>query len=384
VIYLRIAYICTEKLTVPAITGGAIQQYIDGILPYISKFHNVTVFCLAHHSLSNDETIDGIHYIRVSGKDKEEYIRNVTNSIENKFDLVHVFNRPLWIPILNTKLKKTKFSLSLHNEMFLQKKITSSSAITCIKTVQFITTVSKFVADGVRNLYPIADNKLHVVYSGVDVEKYQPNWSEQGIKNRSTLKEKLKIDSPNIVLYVSRLCPNKGSDIVLKAMNEVMDKRNDVTLVVIGSKWYGENNTDEFIQSLYDFAKKMKGNVIFSGFIPPSELASYFNLGDLFICASQWDEPLARVHYEAMAAGLPIITTDRGGNTEVVARAFGNGLEIKDYSNPSAFSHEINYLLDNQDVALALGRAGRKYALELYNWERVASELLKLFESIKR
>ena len=46
---------------------------------------------------------------------------------------------------------------------------------------------------------------------------------------------------------------------------------------------------------------------------------------------------LARVHYEAMAAGLPIITTDRGGNGEIFVQDV-NGLLIKDYSNPELFS----------------------------------------------
>lgn len=380
---MEIALICTEKLTVPPISGGAIQQYIDGILPYISKFHNVTVFCIAHPNLPSEEKVEGITYIRTSGKGQEEYINNVQAKIEDKFDLVHVFNRPRWIPILKTVLKKAKFSLSLHNEMFLWEKIASPTAIDCIETVEFITTVSKYIADGVSELYPLARSKLNVVYSGVDVDKYQPNWSPQGIQNRHTLKEKLDITSPKIVLYVSRLCPNKGSGIVLKAMKKVMDNRKDVTLVVIGSKWYGDNKPDEYTQSLYYFSKTLKGPVVFTGFIPPSEIAHYFNLGDLFICASQWNEPLARVHYEAMAAGLPIITTNRGGNPEVVGRMHGNGIEIEDYSNPDVFALKINYLLDNPKVSLALGRAGREHAVELYNWERVAKDLLNLFGSIE-
>jgi spore coat protein SA len=169
----------------------------------------------------------------------------------------------------------------------------------------------------------------------------------------------------------------------ITSMKQVMDGRNDVALIVIGSKWYGDNKPDEYMQSLYYFSETLKGTVIFTGFIPPSEIVSYFNLGDLFICASQWDEPLARVHYEAMAAGLPIITTSRGGNPEVVGRKFGNGIDIEDYSNIEIFAKEINYLLDNPDSAHEIGKTGRKYAVELYNWERVANDLLKLFEDIK-
>ncbi len=122
---------------------------------------------------------------------------------------------------------------------------------------------------------------------------------------------------------------------------------------------------------------------MFTGFVPPSEMPDYYNLGDVFICASQWEEPLARVHYEAMAAGLPIITTNRGGNTEVVKREYGNGIAIDDYSNSNVFAEKINYLLNNPKVAMDLGKTGRNYAVEKYSWERVANDLLRLFDVIK-
>lgn len=380
---MKIAFICTEKLPVPAVSGGAIQQYIEGILPYLSKHHKITVFGKAHPSLPHNEKINGVHYIRVSGNSSEEYIHNVKARLMDKYDLVHIFNRPLWVPLLSKKLKKSKISLSLHNEMFYPEKIPNEKAVECIRNVEFITTVSQFIADGVRKLYPIADKKLNVVYSGVDIDKYKPSWSMQGIENRNNLKSKLKIKEDKIVLYVSRLSPKKGSDIVLNAMKIVMESRNDVALVIVGSKWYGDNQVDQYTKSLNTLAKTLKGPVVFTGFVPPSEIADYFNLGDVFICASQWEEPLARVHYEAMAAGLPIITTNRGGNAEVVKQEYGNGIAIDEYNNPNIFAEKINYILNNSKVAMEFGKTGRKYAINKYSWERVANDLLKLFDGIK-
>jgi spore coat protein SA len=380
---MRIAFICTEKLPVPAISGGAIQQYIDGILPYLSEHHKITIFSKAHQNLLNEEIIKGVNYIRVSGNSPEEYINNVMVQLTDEYELVHVFNTPNWIPLLSEKLTKAKFSLSLHNEVFAPEQIPYETAVKCIEKVEFITTVSQFIADGVRKLYAIADQKLNVVYSGVDVDKYQPIWSKQGIKNRNSLKLKLDIKSDKIVLYVSRLCPDKGSDIVLKAMEIVMEGRNDVALVVVGSKWYGDNNEDQYTQSLNVLAKTLKGPIVFTGFIPPSEIDKYYNLGDVFICASQWEEPLARVHYEAMAAGLPIITTNRGGNTEIVKQEYGNGIAIDDYSNPNIFAEKINYLLDNPKEATKLGKTARKQVVENYYWKRVAKDISKLLDGIK-
>jgi spore coat protein SA len=111
-------------------------------------------------------------------------------------------------------------------------------------------------------------------------------------------------------------------------------------------------------------------------------VCEHYNIADIFVCPSQWDEPLARVHYEAMAAGLPIITTNRGGNAEVVS-GYGNGIVITNYKNPVNISNRIKYLLRNPRLAQNMGIAGRRLALKKFNWSRVAAEVLKGFEDIQ-
>ena len=64
---MKILMICTEKLPVPPVLGGAIQTYIAGILPLVSKAHDITVLGVNHPSLPDTETIDGIHYVRIAG-----------------------------------------------------------------------------------------------------------------------------------------------------------------------------------------------------------------------------------------------------------------------------------------------------------------------------
>jgi spore coat protein SA len=384
VIILKIALICTEKLPVPPIAGGAIQIYIEGILPELSKYHDVTVFGVKHDSLPDEEVINGVKYIRVSTseEDKNEYIRNVKLRLNEDYDLVHIFNRPRWVESLSKGLPKTKFSLSLHNEMFNTKKIPADMAIACINRVEFISTVSKFIADGVRKLYPIANNKLHTVYSGVSVDLYKPVMSIEGAQNKINLKRKFGIEDKKVVIFVGRLSVKKGVDKLVDTMKIVMDLRSDVALVVVGSKWYGANTEDKYTQSIVNSSKMLNGPIVFTGFLPPSEIPAYYNMGDVFVCPSQWEEPLARVHYEAMAAGLPIVTTNRGGNAEVV-KGFGNGFVIDDFSNPEAFATRIIELLDNPLKASEMGLKGRAIAEEKYNWNRVADDVLSLFKGTK-
>lgn len=371
---MKIALICTEKLPVPAVAGGAIQIYIDGIVPYLSKIHEVTVFCVEHPALPSEETRDNVRYIRVPAGKK--YLDGVKQRLSNDFDLVHIFNRPKSVVPLSENLPGTRFSLSLHNEMFRPDKISGDDAAKCIERVEFINTVSKFIAEGVEKLYPAAASKLNVVYSGADTSAYKTCRSEEGLSNRAELEKRYNLEGYKVVLFVGRLSVKKGVHILLKAMKKVMDSRPDVALAIIGSKRFGSNETDEYTQMLGELAKELKNPVVSSGFVPPAEIPAFYNLGDVFVCSSQWNEPLARVHYEAMAAGLPIITTNRGGNAEVVTHCL-NGLVVDDYRNPDVFAEYINLLLDDPAKAAEMGAAGRRLAEEKYTWERVAGEVFK-------
>jgi spore coat protein SA len=383
VTFLKIALICTEKLPVPPVDGGAVQIYIEGILPYISKVHEITVYCVKHVKLVDEEIVDGVRYIRVDAMPKEIYIENVLKCIEEDYDLVHVFNRPKWIKLVAERLPNTKISLSLHNEMFRLSKICAKEANECIDRVEFINTVSKFIADGVSQYYPNAETKLRVVYSGANTEMYKTAWSKEGKENKEKLKAKYNLNNYKVILFVGRVNEKKGVDILLNAMKIVMQHNNKAALVVIGSKWFGVNEKNKYTEKLEEIAKTLKGPIVFTGFLPPNEVLEHYNLADVFVCPSQWNEPLARVHYEAMASGTPIITTDRGGNAEVVA-GLGNGIVIKQYKDPIRFANNIRFILRNPNIARKMGIVGRKLAEEKFNWKRVSVDILNGFEIVNK
>ena len=373
---LKIAFICTEKLPVPPVAGGAVQLYIDGVLPYLSARHEMTVFCVRHPDLPNEEIKDGVRYVRVSGKTDTLYVNNLKSAIDSSFDLIHVFNRPRFVLALMENLPDVKFSLSLHNEMFHPEKIPYDDAVKCIERVRFINTVSKYIADSVKYRLPMAAEKIHVVYSGVDIEKHKPNWTSEGLANKMSMKEKFGLQNHKVVLFVGRLSIKKGVHVLLHAMKKVMAENPKTALVIVGSKWYGKNESDDYVKSLQILAHSLTGPIVFTGFVPPYDIPAYYNVGDVFVCASQWNEPLARVHYEAMASGLPIITTDRGGNAEVVDDC-GNGIAIDDYKNPDVMAENISFLLNNAEAANEMGKKGRALAENRFNWARVAEEVIK-------
>lgn len=379
---MKIALVCTEMLPVPAIMGGAIQIYIDGILPIISKLHEITIYSVQKGGLPEIDIDANVKYVRFQGRTESEYLKNIKKHIsENKYDLVHVYNRPKWISEISSIVPDTPLSLSLHNEMMLPHKISSDEALECIERVKFIISISKFIGDELINMYPSAKEKVYPVYSAADLDKLKPIWSKEAIKNKKDMIAKYNLNGYKIILCVSRLNPDKGQHVLIEAMKMVIKSHPNTALVLVGSKWYGENEIDDYTRNLKDEAKKLKCPVIFTGFLTPNQIPEYYNMADIFVCASQWREPLARIHYEAMAAGLPIITTNRGGNGEVFLENI-NGLVINEYDNDRIFAEKIIYLLDNAETAGVMGRAARNIAEEKFNFNRVAEELLNLFESV--
>ena len=375
---MKILLVCTEKLPVPCIRGGAIQTYIDGILPYLKREHEITVFSVADPDLPDREIRDNIRYERATAETSEEYYQAVAKFLEGQeFDWVIIYNRPKYLSLVAKAAPNSRFLLSMHNEMFHAKKIDPEEAIICLERIEKVVTVSKFIADGIAKLFPEYQHKLQPVYAGVDLKRFQPKWTEGVKEKRKEMLAAHGLEDKQVILCVGRLTDKKGPHLLISAIAKVIEKHPSAVLLLVGSKWYGNNNENDYVREIKAEAEKLGPAVQMTGFIPPSEVADYFLLGDIFVCASQWEEPLARVHYEAMATGLCTITTARGGNPEVIIPG-KNGIVITDYENPAAFAEQIDYLLSRPKESEEMGRSGRKVAELYYSWSRVAWDILSV------
>jgi len=379
---VRTLMICTEKLPVPPVRGGAIQTYVAAVAPRLARHHQLAVIGVSDPELPQRETRDGVAYWRVPGGSFPAYLERVLALLDDwksRFDVVHLFNRPRMVLPVQKALPGSRLILSLHNEMFRPEKIGEDEARAAIGAVDRIVTVSDFIGRGVAALYPEAGPKLRTIYSGVDLGRFLPVWSPEARRIRQRIRAEHGLGSGPVVLYVGRLSPKKGADVLLRAMGQVARRYPEAALVLVGSKWYGEDRISDYVAYVRALAARAPVRVHTTGYVPADRVHEWFAAGELFVCASQWEEPLARVHYEAMAAGLPIITTDRGGNPEVV-RGQGNGLVVEDPSNPDAFARALLRLLGDAELRSQMGRRGRALAEERYGWDRVAGEIRSVWE----
>ena len=271
----------------------------------------------------------------------------------------------------------------MHNDMFNPDKIASGRSKSSIEESSQIVTVSDYIGNVIRQLYPQASSKIRTIYSGVDTKRFLPGNHSKMQKIRNDLRRENGLENKTVILFAGRLSNNKGVDRLIRALPELSEKFNDLALVIVGSNWFSQNNITDYVGYVRALAKKLPVPVVTTGFVSPYEIQNWFAASDLFVCTSIWQEPLARVHYEAMAAGLPIITTARGGNPEVI-RINENGLVVEEPENPDNFAEKISNLLSNKTLMKKMGERGRELSVSQYQWDRVASELLEVWRDAEQ
>ncbi len=376
---MKVLMIATEKLPVPPVRGGAIQTYIAGVAPLLAKEHQLTILGRTDPALPKRNTEGNITYERVeSGGSLKKYRQNVVAFLKGRsYDLIHIFNRPRLVLPVHQAVPRARLILSMHNDMFLPRKIAPEEAAAVLEKTERIITVSNYVGRTILAMYPQAANKLRTVYSGVDLTRFSPCVTPEALAIREALRKKHGLQGKKVLLFVGRLSPKKGADILIQAVQILAQQEQNIALVLVGSKWYGKNIVNDYVAYVRALAQRAPVPVLTTEFVSPEKIPHWYWAGDIFVCPSQWQEPLARVLYEAMASGLPIVTTNRGGNPEVTAET---GLVVEKPEDPAALAEKIAVLLNNPELCKELGAKGRALAEKMFSWSRVAQEILEIWE----
>lgn len=377
---MKVLMISTEKLPVPNIRGGAIQTYICGVMGLIAKRHKITILGRTDPDLPNDEISGGIRFARVDSNGQFDiYQKNVVQFLKkskNQYDIIHIFNRPKLVIPVRQEYPDARIILSMHNDMFSPLKITRSEGEAAVEEAERIITISDYIGERICKDIPQAVGKTITIYSGVDLKRFIPwSMSDQARQTRNRLRTEYGLTHKKVILFVGRLTPKKGPHVLIRALSYL--KQKNVALVLVGGSWYSDNTITDYVAYVKALAARSPRQVVITGYIPSDQVHQWFSAGDVFVLTSLWEEPLARVLYEAMASGLPIITSARGGNTEVVQN---NGLIVKNPESPQEYAEKLDELFSNPQRAQQMGMNGRRMAERRFHWERVAEEILQVWE----
>jgi glycosyltransferase involved in cell wall biosynthesis len=116
------------------------------------------------------------------------------------------------------------------------------------------------------------------------------------------------------------------------------------------------------------------------GRLPREEIPALLQKHDVLIFPSTWEEPLARMMQEAMAAGLVVVGTLTGGSGELLVED-ETGLTFE-AGNAGMLARRIEQLLENPELIPSLARNGRAKVIEQFEIERMIKEIETYFDAI--
>ena len=295
-----------------------------------------------------------------------------------RFDVIHSFERTLYQDIyragdgchrqwlierkkIDPWAKRLFHPLNpLHRTLlFLEKCLFQSPRL------QLIIANSQRGKEEIIRHYGVPASKIRVIYNGVDLKRFNP---ENRAQYRQRMREEFGVkESDAVLLFIGSGFKRKGLPFILKSLPLL--GRNDVKLLVIG-----QDNPAPYKK----MAAKLKvaERVYFVG--PRQDVEKVYAAGDYFILPSVY-EPFSNACAEALASGLPVITTRMNGVAELISPG-ENGYIIEDPAEISEIVAILKKVLENRD-----GRKnGEKlrHPIPVMDLESNVREMIRIYEEV--
>lgn len=234
-----------------------------------------------------------------------------------------------------------------------------------------IITVSNAVKNEVINRGWFKEGKVWSIHNGINAEEFANHFDAESIK-RSIGMEVNK----HVVGLIGNIKGIKGIRYFLEAASLICAENSDVEFVVIG---YDLNEAGNSMSDMKLFAKRMNiaDKIHFLG--GRNDIADLISMFDVAVISSL-SEGFSNVLLEYMASGKPVVATDVGGNREAVIHG-ETGLLVPS-ENAHKLAEAITVFLDNKEMALKYGWAGRKRVEKEFTLKRMIGKYENIFEDV--
>lgn len=329
----------------------------DKPITYTKKFYNDSASLF--EELDNVEKFDIVHSQSVSGF-------GFTKFSKRKIPFVTTLHGTAKNEIKSSLNTKTLRGLLRALYIFINDRTHSKIPITILAKSDKIISVSNELNKDIQKQFNIPGSNLVTIPNGIDIDKFKPISTDD-------LKEILNLNDKKIILSVGRIDEQKGFQLLIKVLPKISKKFN-VKLIIVG--------TGPYLRSLKSMAEKrgLQDRVIFTGRVTDEDLPKYYNLADVFAFPTLRFEGLPYVIPEAMACEKPVISSRIGG----IPTAIENGRDgiLIEPGNLDELVNNILYLLDNEDVANALGKRAREKVINELSLDKMVEDTIKVYEDM--
>lgn len=281
----------------------------------------------------------------------------------------HLYFQPNFIP--NSNIKAKKLICTLHDFSFMLQPHWHTKELIAhydkkfflIKKADHIITCSHFTKQEIVDYMHIADEKISVIYHGVNHALYKPYLQHE-------LEEtKTKFSLPNkFLLFVGSIEPRKNLLTLLKAYNLLTsNEKGKLPLVLVGFKGW---KNQEIMQEI----EKNQEYIRYLGYVSDNQLAHIYTLATLFVYPSLY-EGFGLPPLEAMACGTPVVVSNVASLPEVC----GDAALYVEPTDAMDIKNKILAIVNNEKLREELSQKSKAQAA-LFSWDTSAAMHLELFE----
>lgn len=343
----------------PSFPGAKEEEKMEGMK--VKRFH---YYLGKGETLASNEGIlpalkkSKLNYLKIPFFMLGEFFALRRQVKEDRPDVVHAH----WIipqgfvAALIKKMYGVRYVVTSHGSDIMGLKGFKGIKKFVLRNAERVTVVSNALKKKIKDEID-ADVKVDVIPMGIDTSLFSPKKKDNSIKKKYGVNDKF-------LLFVGRLAPEKGVDVLIESMPEVVREFPRAKLLIIG-KGTLEDELKKRAKEL-----KLNDNVKFVGWVDNKELPGYYATADVFVSPSRREgSPVS--YYEALACGAPLVVGDLPISKELVGKERGFVVRQEDSKD---LADKLKKVLAKKFSSNLLSRFARERA----DWENVAKKYVEV------
>jgi glycosyltransferase involved in cell wall biosynthesis len=364
-----IVHVGPSHLPLPARLGGAVERRMMELAEAQARGdERVVVYSGGPETGWREYRGFSIRYL--NGSRAEFGLRFAQDVGRHRPRVIHVHNRAeiAWI-VKTASLAPAILSCDYHFEPWRRfvhlRSFSKALWRRCLKSCDRIAPVSDYCRAVYQAYWNLPDSKLVLIPNGVDCARFHPDASL-----RTEWRARLGVDARPVILYVGRLCEQKGTDLLIAAYRML---KLPAALVVAGPcERFGRTQLNALVSQIQEI-----GGI----YLPPlddADMPGIYNAADIFAMPTRELEMFGMAAVEAQACGKPVVASDHGGLRETVPETAGTRFRTGDAADLAV---HLEALLDSPDLLGTLGAGARENAAR-YDWPRIAQRCQEVYAAL--
>jgi len=388
----------------PYVYGGA-GVHVEYLADELSKLMEVDVRCFGDQDSQNGNlTVKGFPYENDAFNDSNSKLKAVfqtlstciqMNAKDSHADIVHchtwyaqfagiVAKLCYGIPLVITTHSLEPLRPWKREQLGRGYDASSWVEKTAIEMADAIIAVSKETKDDVLKYFNVDENKIKVIYNGINLQEYV-------VTNETSTLKAYGIDQTKpYVLFVGRITRQKG---IIHLVNAIKYIDPETQIILCAGAPDTPDIAKEMEESVAEVKKTRKNVIWIDKMLNKKEVIQLYSHADVFCCPSIY-EPFGIINIEAMACKTAVVASAVGGIKEVVVEGeTGILVPLEQQTkapfepvNPDKFSRDlangINKLIKNKELRETMALNGRKRVEDYFDWTAIAKQVENLYESL--